>query len=96
MNKQQYKAIVRAQKQQRKPAKKLIHLLINYRSHNYARYPNQFTEIAKDIKRGSKLFDCDGLWYFYQLEGDKWRQPDFNQRNLIKNLVRDAEFDLPF
>jgi len=96
MEKEQYRAVVRAQKKAGKPAKKLIHLIINYRSHNYVRYPKDFIEIARHIKNKSKLFDCDGLWYFFQLEGDRWRQPNFSPRNFVKNYCMEIESDLPF
>jgi hypothetical protein len=96
MEKEQYRAVIRAQKEAKKPAKKLIHLIINYRSHTYVRYPYKFIEIARHIKTGSKLFDCDGLWYFFQLEGDRWRQPNFSTRRIIRNGCMEIESDLHF
>jgi hypothetical protein len=95
MTKEQYRAIIRAQKEAQKPAKKLIHLIINYRSHAYVRYPQKFIEIARLIKTGSKLFDYDGLWYFFQLEGDRWRQPNFNHCRHFSGCM-DIESELPF
>ena len=97
MEKKQYKAVIRAQKEAAKPAKKLIHLLINYRSHNYGRYPKDFIAIVRMIKSGSKLFDSDGLWYFFQLEGDRWRQPNFDTNRMsIYSFRRPVEDELPF
>jgi len=97
MTKDQYKTVIRAQKKSAKPAPKLIHLIINHRSHQNVRYPKDFIHIAREIKKGAKLFDYDGLWYFYQLEGDKWRQPNFtNKRPYIKNNCMEIESELPF
>lgn len=97
MTKEQYKAVVRAQREAAKPAKKLIHLLINFRSHNWERYPKQFTEVLKCIKKGEEIFDSGGLWYFYQLEGDNWRQPRFPYAIRVGfSYNRDTEPDLPF
>lgn len=99
MKKEQYRAVIRSQKEAAKPAKKLIHLIINFRSWRHERYPKDFVQIARQIKKGSKLFDCDGLWYFFQLEGNNWRQPNFDTRNSIRgNFIRETETesDLPF
>lgn len=97
MRKEQYRAVVRAQKKAGRPAAKLIHLMINFRSHTHVRYPHKFTEIVRHIKSGAKLFDCDGLWYFFQLEGDNWRQPNFSPRqSWPKNQNMETESDLPF
>ena len=97
MKKEQYKLVIRSQKEAAKPAKKLIHLIINFRSHQHERYPKDFIHIVRQIKKGSKLFDCDGLWYFFQLEGNKWRQPNFDTRYALRgNFIRETESDLPF
>lgn len=97
MEKKQYKAVIRAQKEAAKPAKKLIHLLINYRSHNCGFYPKDFIAIARMIKSGTKLFDGDALWCFYRLEGDKWRQPNFNTERISIHLFpRPEDDELPF
>jgi hypothetical protein len=77
MNKKQYRAVVVAQKEQSVYRGKLIHLLINYRSFGRRAYPYGFKDILRQIKKGQKLFDGDGLWYFYQLEGRIWNQPNF-------------------
>lgn len=78
MTKQQYKEFIRLQKKQAKPCDKLTHLLINYRSHNSLIYPPEFTKIMKEIRKGQKLFNSGGLWSFYQLQGNNWRQPSFS------------------
>jgi hypothetical protein len=91
MEKKQYKAVIRAQREARRPAKKLIHLLINYRSHNYVRYPKGFTEVMSDIKKGHILFDYDAIWRFYEIEGDRWRQPNFKQRCPKRNYCMEVE-----
>lgn len=97
MEKKQYKAVVRAQKEAAKPPKKLIHLIINFRSHRHERYPKDFIQIARMIKKGSKLFDYDALWYFFQLEGNNWRQPNFDTRYTLRgNFIRETESELPF
>ena len=77
MNKKQYRAVVVAQKEQNAYRGKLIHLLINYRSFGRRIYPYGFKDFLRQIKKGQKLFDGDGLWYFYQLEGRIWNQPNF-------------------
>jgi hypothetical protein len=94
-NKKQYRAVIRAQKEAAKPPSKLIHLLINYRSHNFVRYPPKFIETAKQIKAGRLLFDYSALSYFISIEGDRWRQPKFDSRPLPMPSIR-YEFDWDF
>ena len=96
MKKEQYKAVIRAlKKQQSGRGQKLIHRLINYRSHNEGRYPKQFIKYAIEIKNGIILFDSMGIWYFTLLEGDdRWRQPNFEANRLTYS--RPIESDLPF
>ena len=101
MKRSQYRAIVVAQKKQQNPPKKLIHLLINFRTQNWTRYPQGFTDMMRDIKRGSKVWDYDALYYFIQSQGTCCHQPLFNHPQYVRlpkeiNECRDFESDLPF
>lgn len=97
MTRKQYRAIVVAQKEAMSLSKtKLIHRIINFRSHNYVRYPERFTEIAKQLKSKSILFDYGGLWYFFQLEGNNWGQPNFrDSRGCITAKIQN-DSEIPF
>jgi hypothetical protein len=101
MKRSQYRAIVVAQKKQQNPPKKLIHLLINFRTQNWTRYPQGFTDMMRDIKRGSKAWDYDARYYFIYSEGTQYNQPIFNPDPHLRlpkeiNECRDFESDLPF
>lgn len=99
MDKRQYRAFVRAQKLMQRPPKKLIHLLINYRSKRAERYPFEFIHMMRQVKIGSKLWDYDALIYFIYREGAIFNTPSFNystHRSSKMNTPRETESDLPF
>ena len=95
MTKEHYKIAIRSQKRLQRRPTKLIHLLINFRSHNYERYPPDFTGVMRECKRGSKLLDYAGLWLFLATEGNRWNVPS-NERKRSYNIVRSNESELPF
>ena len=77
MNKKEYRAAVVAHKKIQKQ-KRLINLLINYRSKTSNLYPPGFIETMMQIKEKRIGFDFGGLWYFVRNEGNCWDQPSFN------------------
>ena len=96
MNRKKYRGIVVAQKKQQNPPKKLIHLLINFRTQNWTRYPQGFTDMMRDVKRGAKLWNYDALYYFVYSEGTRYSQPFFDNYECSVKRCRYFETDLPF
>ena len=98
MNKKQYRIFVRAKKKDEQLPKKLIHLLINYRSSGHYRYPQGFIETMRWIKGGRIEWDYDALYEFTRIVSRHnyirpyyskhfWRRP---------NIAMETETDLPF
>lgn len=99
MNKKQYRAVICAQKQSKKTRKKLINLLINYRSHLYFRYPNNFLSVMRDIKNRTIEWDYDALNCFMnKIESVEYTSPRFGGYWSYKrpNTPMETESDLPF
>lgn len=95
MNKKQYRAIVRAQKRQNKPCGKLIHLLINYRSHIdwNELYPYGLLDTMRKVKRGEWVFDGMALSVvLHEFNGREHgyflRQPSFKTHYLGESKRR--------
>jgi hypothetical protein len=97
MTKQQYKTVQSAQRRAEKREIKLIHLLINYRSHTGERYPKDFISIMRNIRLKRTWLDSHGVWFFRKYVPHKWFQPDFSSRLLYYgNMNRRVYDELPF
>lgn len=101
MTRDQYRNIVIAQKRQRRPCTKIIHLLINFRTRYPERYPYGIVQELKRVKNTTRNLN-DALPELYDIDGYGYSRPLFphfkvKTRHCIKESKnRETEDPLPF
>jgi hypothetical protein len=96
MTKEQYKAFVRAHKNQDHREIKLVNLLINYRSFNtHSRYPQGMYRTLMECRKGQKMLNYGGVWHFNVLTSRGYDQPSFYAARFGNCLRANRDNDNP-